>query len=52
MSAFDPWRSRILLVAGDKAERWNAWYREAIPLAEHRCEAYVKERTEQERRRS
>src|SRR6266581_3459723 len=29
--AFDPWRSSILLVAGDKAGRWNEWYREAIP---------------------
>lgn len=41
--AFDPWRSSILLVAGDKAGQWNAWYREAIPLAEHRYETYLKE---------
>ena len=40
--AFDPWRSSILLVAGDKTGRWNAWYREAIPLAEQRYEAYLK----------
>src|SRR5689334_5175570 len=33
---FDPWRSSILLVAGNKAGRWRAWYSEAIPLAEHR----------------
>jgi len=46
--AFDPWRSSILLVAGDKAGRWNAWYREAIPLAEQRYEAYLKERTREE----
>ena len=45
---FDPWRSSILLVAGDKAGQWNAWYREAIPLAEHRYEVYLKERTEGE----
>ncbi|WP_342775881.1 type II toxin-antitoxin system RelE/ParE family toxin [Nonomuraea mesophila] len=32
--AFDPWRSSILLVAGDKAGQWNAWYRQAIPLAQ------------------
>jgi hypothetical protein len=25
---FDPWRSAILLVAGDKAGNWSAWYRE------------------------
>ena len=30
---FDPWRSAILLVAGDKAGRWSQWYREAIPHA-------------------
>jgi hypothetical protein len=42
--AFDPWRSSILLVAGDKAGRWKSWYEEAIPLAEHRYELYLKER--------
>jgi hypothetical protein len=30
--AFDPWRCSILLVACDKAGRWNQWYTEAIPL--------------------
>ncbi len=45
---FDPWRSSILLVAGDKAGRWNEWYRDAIPLAEQRYEAYLKERAEEE----
>jgi hypothetical protein len=45
---FDPWRSGILLVAGDKAGRWNDWYREAIPLAEQRYEIYLKERTTDE----
>ena len=48
--AFDPWRSSILLVAGDKAGRWNDWYREAIPLAEQRYETYLKERAEEEGR--
>ncbi|HKD96880.1 MAG TPA: type II toxin-antitoxin system RelE/ParE family toxin [Micromonosporaceae bacterium] len=46
--AFDPWRSSILLVAGDKAGRWRAWYREAIPLAEQRYETYLKERAAEE----
>ncbi|GAA0416048.1 putative toxin HigB3 [Acrocarpospora corrugata] len=45
---FDPWRSSILLVAGDKAGRWKSWYEEAIPLAEHRYEVYLKERAQQE----
>ncbi|UWE12539.1 type II toxin-antitoxin system RelE/ParE family toxin [Actinacidiphila bryophytorum] len=46
--AFDPWRSSILLVAGDKAGQWNEWYREAVPLAEQRYEMYVRERTKTE----
>ena len=48
--AFDPWRSSILLVAGDKAGQWNAWYRQAIPLAEQRYETYLKERHAEEGR--
>jgi DNA-binding XRE family transcriptional regulator len=31
--AFDPWRSSVLLVAGDKSGRWQQRYREAIPRA-------------------
>jgi hypothetical protein len=31
---FDPWRSAILLIAGDKSGQWSRWYREAIPEAE------------------
>lgn len=49
--AFDPWRSSILLVAGDKAGRWNTWYREAIPLAEQRYEIYLKQRAQEEGRK-
>ena len=45
--AFDPWRSSILLVAGDKAGQWNAWYAQAIPLAEQRYETYLKERAQE-----
>ncbi|MBA2949158.1 type II toxin-antitoxin system RelE/ParE family toxin [Streptomyces himalayensis] len=41
---FDPWRSAILLVAGDKARTWSAWYEEAIPLAEQRYAEYVADR--------
>jgi hypothetical protein len=46
--AFDPWRSAILLVAGDKSGNWQQWYRQAIPLAEQLLEAYLKERAEEE----
>jgi hypothetical protein len=45
---FDPWRSAILLVAGDKAGKWDRWYAEAIPRAERRYEIYLKERAEEE----
>jgi len=44
---FDPWRSSILLVAGDKQGKWNTWYREAIPLAEERYERYIKAREQE-----
>ncbi|MEV4272268.1 type II toxin-antitoxin system RelE/ParE family toxin [Micromonospora aurantiaca (nom. illeg.)] len=46
--AFDPWRSSILLVAGDKSGRWKTWYQEAIPVAEHRYELYLKDRAREE----
>jgi hypothetical protein len=48
---FDPWRSAILLVVGDKSGRWRRWYQEAIPHAEHLCEIYLKERGEEEAER-
>jgi hypothetical protein len=47
---FDPWRSAILLVAGDKAGRWSRWYQEAMPRAEYLYEIYLKERAEEESR--
>ncbi|HCU95419.1 MAG TPA: addiction module toxin RelE [Actinobacteria bacterium] len=43
--AFDPFRRAVLLVAGDKAGRWNRWYDEAIPLAEQRYAEYMAEVT-------
>ena len=41
--AFDSRRSAILLIGGDKSGRWNAWYREAIPVAEQLYDAYLAE---------
>jgi hypothetical protein len=38
-----PARNAVLLVAGDKAGRWQEWYQEAIPAAEAAYEAYLKE---------
>ena len=48
MFVFDPWRSAILLVAGDKSGKWNRWYATAIPHAEQLYEIYLKERAEEE----
>jgi hypothetical protein len=47
---FDPWRSAILLVAGDKAGNWRQWYNQAIPRAEQLLKIYLKERAEQDGR--
>jgi hypothetical protein len=44
---FDPWRSAILLVAGDKSGEWNRWYRRAIPEAEQLYAVYLKEREQE-----
>ena len=41
---FNPWRSAVLLVAGDKSGQWKQWYRKAIPLAEQLYEDYLAER--------
>lgn len=32
--AFDPERSAIMLIAGDKAGDWTRWYRRSIPAAD------------------
>lgn len=45
---FDPWRSAILLVAGDKAGQWKTWYNHAIPRAEELYAVYLKERAKEE----
>ena len=44
----DPWRSAILLVAGDKAGNWTKWYARMIPRAEQLYEIYLKERAAEE----
>jgi hypothetical protein len=45
---FDPWRSAILLVAGDKTRQWHKWYEVAIPQAEQLFALYLKERAKVE----
>lgn len=32
--AFDPRRTAILLLGGDKTNRWDDWYKKMIPLAD------------------
>jgi hypothetical protein len=32
--AFDPTRSALLLLGGDKAGNWKRWYKENTPIAE------------------
>lgn len=40
---FDPARQAVLLVAGDKEGNWKGWYRENIPVAEHRYATWLRE---------
>lgn len=39
--AFDPKRMAILLVAGDKSNNWTRWYRDSIPIADHRFDEHL-----------
>ena len=40
---FDPRRSVILLLGGDKTDDWNTWYEWAIPAADDLCDIYLAE---------
>lgn len=40
--AFDTKRRAILLVAGDKADRWKQWYQENIPVVDDRFDEWLK----------
>ena len=46
--AFDPRREAILLVAGDKAGDWDAWYRRAVSVADARFTQHLMELEAQE----
>jgi hypothetical protein len=39
--AFDPRRTAILLVGGDKAGQWSRWYEQMIPVAEDLYERHL-----------
>lgn len=41
--AFDPTRSALLLLGGDKAGNWQRWYRDNIPVVERLYLEYVTE---------
>ena len=40
---FDPRRQAVLLIGGDKAGKWQAWYEKAIPLADDLFDEYLRE---------
>jgi hypothetical protein len=44
--AFDPTRSALLLLGGDKAGNWQRWYRQNIPVAEQLYLEYITEQEE------
>lgn len=41
--AFDPRRTALLLIGGDKAGLWTAWYEVAIPAADQLYDAHLTE---------
>ncbi len=45
---FDPRRTAILLIGGDKTDRWREWYKEMIPEADRLYDDYLDELTKEE----
>jgi hypothetical protein len=45
--AFDPRRTAILLIGGDKTHRWREWYDLMIPLADDLYDEYLAELREE-----
>ncbi|HEX9711617.1 MAG TPA: type II toxin-antitoxin system RelE/ParE family toxin [Actinomycetota bacterium] len=41
--AFDPRRSAILLIGGDKTRWWNKWYERMVPIADDLYDVYLSE---------
>jgi hypothetical protein len=44
---FDPRRTAILLLGGDKTDRWQEWYKDMIPLADKLYDDYLVELTQE-----
>jgi hypothetical protein len=41
--AFDPRRRAILLIGGDKRDRWIDWYEEMVPLADELFDKHLEQ---------
>jgi hypothetical protein len=41
--AFDPRRAAILLIGGDKTNRWSEWYRTMVPVADRLYDEHLLE---------
>lgn len=41
--AFDPTQQAIMLIAGDKTNQWQRWYKKAIPQAEKIYQEHLKQ---------
>ena len=41
--AFDPRRTAILLLGGDKTNRWRQWYQRMIPIADRLYDEHLEE---------
>ncbi len=41
--AFDPKRNAILLIGGDKTDRWQKWYEKSIPIADSLYDEWLEE---------
>ncbi|MFY1619309.1 type II toxin-antitoxin system RelE/ParE family toxin [Micromonospora sp. WMMD736] len=47
--AFDPVREAVFLVAGDKSDQWQSWYRTAVSLADDRFQEHLSRLKEAQR---
>ena len=45
--AFDPRRTAILLIGGDKRGQWRRLYDELVPLADELCDQHLAELREE-----
>ena len=45
--AFDPRRMAILLIGGDKTDRWSEFYEEMIPIADDLYDEHLEELREE-----